>query len=243
MGSWLLLLCPVTAFGLGVWQVRRKQWKESVIEALEGRLTAPAIPLPTDKAEIEELDFRRVTILGEFDHDMEVLLGPRTLLREAFDGNAGDPGAHVVTPFVRAENGERILVNRGWVPDERQKKETRLDGLVKGQIELQAIVINQAGTKPNQFVPENDPERQQWYWMDREAMAEALDTSNTLVEATSDVSPYIKSDLYPIGGQSQVNIRNEHMQYIVTWFALSAATFGMWLVRVRPDRLLSKIPK
>jgi cytochrome oxidase assembly protein ShyY1 len=36
------------------------------------------------------MDYRRVSITGTFDHDNEVLLTPRTLLREAFDGNAGE---------------------------------------------------------------------------------------------------------------------------------------------------------
>jgi cytochrome oxidase assembly protein ShyY1 len=40
----------------------------------------------------------------------------------------------------------------------------------------------------------------------------------------------------------KVVIRNEHMQYIATWFTLSAATLVMWIVRVRPQ-LLRRVPK
>ena len=66
---------------------------------------------------------QRVHVEGTFDHASENLLGPRTLLREAFDGNAGDPGMHVITPFTRADNGQRILVNRGFVPDSHRDAE------------------------------------------------------------------------------------------------------------------------
>lgn len=32
----------------------------------------------------------------------------------------------------------------------------------------------------------------------------------------------------PIGGQTRVTLRNEHLSYIFTWFSLSAATSYMW---------------
>lgn len=70
-------------------------------------------------------DYRRVTVVGRYEHESELLLTPRTRLREAFDGNAGEPGVHLLTPFVRSDTGERLIVNRGWVPDERVKVATR----------------------------------------------------------------------------------------------------------------------
>lgn len=32
----------------------------------------------------------------------------------------------------------------------------------------------------------------------------------------------------PIGGQTRVNLRNEHLSYILTWYSLSAATSYLW---------------
>ena len=29
---------------------------------------------------------------------------------KAFDGNAGEPGVHLLTPFVRSDTGERLIV-------------------------------------------------------------------------------------------------------------------------------------
>lgn len=121
LGSWLLLGIPIATAGLGYWQVKRKAQKEALIATLGAQLSADAVPLPVDDIEkIRDLDYRRVTVHGHFDHDDEILVGPRTLLREAFDGNAGESGYHVVTPFVVSGSSteRRILVNRGWVPTE-----------------------------------------------------------------------------------------------------------------------------
>lgn len=32
----------------------------------------------------------------------------------------------------------------------------------------------------------------------------------------------------PIGGQTNVTLRNEHWNYMMFWYALSALSFGMW---------------
>uniref|UniRef100_A0A8B9ZUJ5 SURF1-like protein n=1 Tax=Anas zonorhyncha TaxID=75864 RepID=A0A8B9ZUJ5_9AVES len=41
----------------------------------------------------------------------------------------------------------------------------------------------------------------------------------------------------PIGGQTRVSLRNEHMQYIVTWYGLCAATSFLWY-----RKFIQKIP-
>lgn len=35
----------------------------------------------------------------------------------------------------------------------------------------------------------------------------------------------------PIGGQTRITLRNEHLSYTLTWFTLSAATSYMWYVK------------
>lgn len=44
-------MLPVSAFGLGTWQVKRKIWKESLIQELKMKTKYPAIDFP------EELEF------------------------------------------------------------------------------------------------------------------------------------------------------------------------------------------
>lgn len=42
----------------------------------------------------------------------------------------------------------------------------------------------------------------------------------------------------PIGGQTRVQMRNEHLSYIVTWFSLSGLTGYMWY-----RQILKRIPR
>ena len=34
---------------------------------------------------------------------------------------------------------------------------------------------------------------------------------------------------WPKGGQTQITFRNDHLQYAITWFALAAALFGVYI--------------
>lgn len=39
-------MIPISAFGLGTWQVRRKTWKENLIQELKTKTTYTAIDFP-----------------------------------------------------------------------------------------------------------------------------------------------------------------------------------------------------
>lgn len=41
----------------------------------------------------------------------------------------------------------------------------------------------------------------------------------------------------PIGGQTRVTLRNEHLSYLLTWFSLSAITSYLWY-----RQILKRIP-
>jgi surfeit locus 1 family protein len=42
---------------------------------------------------------------------------------------------------------------------------------------------------------------------------------------------------YPVGGQTRVNLRNQHLEYALTWFLLAAGLLGVYfLYHWRPER-------
>lgn len=228
--QWLLLLIPAAAFGLGTWQVQRRKWKLKLIEELESRVMAEPIPLPADPMELRGLEYRPVKVRGHFDHSKELYMMPRTMVdpaREAREAGRISPstesGAYVVTPFHCTDLGVTILVNRGFVPRRRLNPDTRQKGQVEGEVDLVGMVRLTETRKP--FVPENNPERNHWHYRDLEAMARAVGAEPVFIDA--DFKSTVPGG--PIGGQTRVTLRNEHMQYIVTWYGLCAATAYLWV--------------
>lgn len=46
--GWLMLSVPLATFGLGCWQVQRKQWKEQLVHDLEVQTNKAAVPFPKE---------------------------------------------------------------------------------------------------------------------------------------------------------------------------------------------------
>lgn len=100
----------VVALGvsLGNWQERRAAQKT----ALEARLAAgnAAAPLVLDGEPLaaEAVEFRRVSVRGEFVRDWPLYLDNRP-----YQGRAG---FYLLMPFKIAGSGMHVLVERGWLP-------------------------------------------------------------------------------------------------------------------------------
>ena len=203
---------------LGTWQVLRLGWKESLIASLEERLAAePLDGLPAG-AEPGAIEYRRVRLSGVFLHDEAMAVLNRTL-----DGRLG---VHVVTPFGLGPDWA-VLVDRGWAPADpganRPVVELRADG--PGRVVVEGII--RAAGRPGWLVPDNAPERDQWYYIDIPAMAAHA--------GLGAVAPYyiaegLRRDGYPAGAMAGVKLRNEHLGYALTWYGLAAALASVYLV-------------
>ncbi|XP_056601926.1 surfeit locus protein 1 [Triplophysa dalaica] len=230
--KWFLLLIPATTFCLGTWQLKRRKWKMELIHDLQRLTTSEPIALPSDPMDIKGLEYRRVKVHGRFDHSKELYVLPRSPVdpdREAREAgrisSSGESGANVITPFYCTDFGITILVNRGYVPKNKIKPETRMKGQVTEEVDVVGIVRLTEQRKP--FVPQNNMEANRWHYRDLEAMAKATGAEEILIDAV------LESTIPggPIGGQTRVTLRNEHMQYVITWFGLCAATSYMWYAK------------
>ena len=80
------------------------------------------------------------------------------------------------------------------------------------------------------FTPRNDADINHWNYKDVEGMSQVAGTDPILVDADASkhVSIHHHTQLIgdstattvpggPVGGQTRVNLRNEHLQYIITW--------------------------
>jgi surfeit locus 1 family protein len=199
--------------GLGTWQLERLAWKQNLIAERTSGLAAPVALWPDVRDRLADQLWKRVRVEGQFLHDQEMLLAARSL--------NGNLGFHVVTPFRVAGDGV-VLVDRGWIPLDRREPSRRAEGQIPGEIDVTAVV--RPGHRAGWFTPDNHPADKLWYWLDLPAMAAAAGLAQ---EAVTDV--YLEADAtanpggFPIGGQTRINLPNDHLQYAITWYALAVA--------------------
>lgn len=109
----LVLAVAVTCIALGNWQLSRLAQVRANNDLLAERLEAPALELADlvgpDAGNVDEEthEFRSVTATGVFRPQEEVLQRNREY--------EGQQGYHLLTP-LELEDGEVVLVRRGWVP-------------------------------------------------------------------------------------------------------------------------------
>ncbi|PKS09367.1 hypothetical protein jhhlp_003981 [Lomentospora prolificans] len=237
IGLLFLALIPVTAFALGTWQVKRLQWKTDLLAKLEDRLTRDPLPLPPhiDPSAVPDFDYRRIYATGRFRHDQEMLIGPR--MRD------GEQGYEVITPLEREGEGTTILVNRGWIAKRFANQKTRKDALPQGEVTVEGLL--REPWKKNMFTPDNRPDKWEFYFPDVGQMAALVGSQPIWVEATL-IPEYLQMADYesrgvPIGRPPVVGLRNNHAQYIFTWYGLCVATSIMlYMVAKKPSSEITR---
>ncbi|XP_012224940.1 surfeit locus protein 1 isoform X2 [Linepithema humile] len=226
-----LLSVPIAAFALGTWQIKRWQWKLNLIEKLKQRTSTEPINLPSDLDELKNKEYYPVKVKGKFLYEKEFLIGPRSLILngEAVSERGGgvfssksNTGYYVITPFEIENRGLTIMVNRGWIP-KNDRSTFKMDNKITDSIEIVGIVRTAEKRPP--FIPDNAPAKGVWYYRDLDAMAKMAATEPVYIELLFGYG----TSHGPIGGQTKVTLRNEHLSYIITWYTLSAITSYMWL--------------
>lgn len=217
LGLTILALIPITAFCLGTWQVQRLDWKTKLIAKFEDRLVRSPLPLPPriDPEAVQEFDYRRVYAEGKLRHDKEMLVGPRM--------HDGRDGYFVITPLER-DGGSTILINRGWVSKEKRFQQDRdPSALPQGETRISGLI--REPWKRNMFTPNNVPAQGKFYFPDVKQMAEYVGCEPVWIEETMTPNLLVSYDReakgIPIGRTPEVNLRNNHLQYIVTWYVSS----------------------
>jgi surfeit locus 1 family protein len=208
----------VILIGLGSWQLERLHWKENLIAERTRRSTGAPIPLPPENASPESYNFSKTRVSGEFRHDKEMYLAARSL--------NGNVGYHVVTPF-RLDDGSAVLVDRGWIPIERKAPSTRQASENAGTVTLEGL-LRGSQTK-SWLVPDNEPQNDIWFYVDIPAMAKWAGLDHVrpyFIEA----GPAPNPGGTPIGGQSPIDLPNNHLQYAITWYSFAVSLGVIYVI-------------
>lgn len=279
----LMFAMPAISFYLGTWQVRRLEWKTKLIASCESRLAYKPVPLPKNFTPemCENWEYRRVILKGGFLHDEEMFVGPRV--------RNGQKGYMLFTPFVRKDTGQKLLIERGWVseekvaPDsrtlrhlslpqgddveivclvrvprergsfqwEKKDKSSRL-WQVPDLVEMTAIsgcplIHLQAlydlkdhrwGQDSSTIAQQNNSKPSKWkFWSKGEATENSPDTQQLPPTAQVELGEWqLAKAGVPIGKKPKIDLKNNHLQYLITWYGLSFLSSIFLLIALRKFR-------
>lgn len=200
---------------LGVWQLRRLDWKQSLIERAEHNAAMPVAALDEAFRSSAAPEFRRVVM------DCPGLSSaPFVELRTIQEGLAG---VRLISACRPARSAHPVLVDRGFISDEANVRPvvspSDAPTIVAGEVRL--------APRPGGFAP--SPQGKLFYARDNAAMATALGvgaTSEHFVYATVSANPEMPA-LRPSAPPAAFS--SNHLGYAATWFGLAIVLLGVYI--------------
>jgi cytochrome oxidase assembly protein ShyY1 len=235
-GFGMFTLAMVVAFaGLGTWQLQRRVAKQALIAALTERLAALPGPLPSQWRALTPTndEFRRVSFTATYAPLPDAMVySSGSAVRNDISG----PGTWAFLP-ARLPDGETLVVNAGFVPNTMQDRawqDRAVGRLIAGQSATLTGYIRfpeSAGA----LTPPADAAKRLWFTRDHLAMARALgwgERGKQVAPFYIDLESPVPEGGIPKPGPLEVHLKDDHLQYAITWFALAGAVviaFGVWL--------------
>ena len=110
----------------------------------------------------------------------------------------------------------------------------RKQGQLTGQQTVTGLARMQLDGKPSSIVPDNDVAKNIFYWKDLGTMASTVGIpAERLVPFFVDADDTPNPKGMPIGGVTQFDLPNNHLQYAVTWYGLALALLAVGFAYVR----------
>jgi cytochrome oxidase assembly protein ShyY1 len=231
LGIFTLLILALL-IGLGVWQLQRRAEKHALIAHLTERLAAAPGALPSS-AQWSTLtpardEFHRVRFSAVYEQRPDAMVySSGSAIREDISG----PGSWAFMP-ARLPTGETIVVNTGFVQNtmqDRAQQDRAVTRLVTGQpVTLIGYIRfpEAAGT----LTPAENLAKRLWFTRDHLTMARALGWGEVAPFYIDLEQPVPESGI-PKPGPLDVHLKDDHLQYAITWFGLAGAVliaFGVW---------------
>ena len=207
--------------GLGTWQLHRKAWKEDLIARLTQRGSAEPVALPPSSvwAALQQADeeFRRVKFKGEFLPAREALMYTSTPVSRP----DARPSGYLVFAPARTPDGAVVVVNRGFTPEQRDQAHDTPQGAID-------IIGVMRWPEPAGWFAEYDGVDDVWFVRNQLGMAVRNDWGAVAPFYVELESPRPPGGL-PLPGVRKIELRNVHLIYAVTWYALAAVVAVMFV--------------
>ncbi|NIR60109.1 MAG: SURF1 family protein [Gammaproteobacteria bacterium] len=206
---------------LGVWQLERAEDKRVLLERYEARRQGPPIELDSPPRPGEDLRYYRVRVTGRFDAGRHYLLDNQL--------HHGRLGFEVITPLRLRGSPAAVLVDRGWVPMGRTRRELPDIPTAEGRVSLVGTLREppQSGMRlgPPDVAGAGWPRVIQY--VDVERVSDQLDypvARYTLALAEEQPHGFVRRWEPVVIGPGR------HLGYAVQWFGLALALAVFYVV-------------
>jgi len=230
------LVMVAVCISLGIWQLQRRLEKHALIAALDERLAAApvALPAPPQWSALTPAkdEFRRVSFTATYAKFPDAMIySSGSAVREDISG----PGTWALLAAL-LPSGETVAVNTGFVQNtmqDRTQQDRAVGRLVTGQpVKLTGYLRfpEAAGT----LTPSENIGKRLWFTRDHLAIARALgwgEGGKSIAPFYVDLESPVPESGIPKPGPLTVHLKDDHMQYAITWFGLAFAVmiaFGIW---------------
>ena len=208
---------------LGGWQLKRLQWKLSLIEKVEQRLGATPVAFEEAvrrAAAGEDMEYAPVRVVGS--------------VREAararvFGSYEAAPGYYYFAPLT-GPGGRDVYVNFGFVLQSIGDVPLLDEGRdAAGPLEITGLFrgVEKPSPPASWFQPVEQSVDGLWFIRDpvRFAQSSGIATRPYYIDSFA-----MEGREWPKGGTTRLDFNNRHLEYALTWFGLAATLIGVWLV-------------
>jgi cytochrome oxidase assembly protein ShyY1 len=236
-GFAIFTLLMVAAFtGLGIWQLQRRVEKHALIAMLNERLAAApeALPAPSQWSSLTpgRDEFRRIRFSATYAPLPDAMVySAGSAVRDDVSG----PGTWAFLP-ARLADGNTIVINAGFVQNtmqDRAQQDRAVGRLVTGAPVKLTGYLRFPEAK-GMLTPAENAAKRLWFTRDHLAMARALgwgEGGKVVAPFYIDLESPLPESGIPKPGPLKVHLKDDHMQYAVTWFGLAGAVmiaFAVW---------------
>lgn len=223
----ITLLGLAILISLGTWQYKRLQWKTGLLAEID--IAAEAQPLSSlaDVARLlddnEPVDFRRISMTGS-------VVGAPVFY--VFDASDNSISWRVFVPLQ--QSGQQVFVDF----------ETRTDAQKSDSYALEPQEVNVVGyvrlaRETSPFATPSTPEQNRWFGFN--PMPETHNWAND-VNGSIDMRFYIDREISAASADElpvrKPDIRNNHFDYMLTWYGLALVLLVFYfLIHIRDGRL------
>ena len=229
-----MILAVVICLGmlrLGIWQLDRADQKQTILtQSMTRSLQAPvaltSISSPLNTANIEnEHRFLQVYVEGRYLPDQTLFLD-----NQVVDSKVGYA---VITPFVFAESGLAILVNRGWIGKAESGNQLPIIETPLEKITLTGRLNNPTEQPPlwNESYPVYQDDVWQFLPIDKIRQETQLDLMPLVLELAPD-DDSASDELVRRWQTLDDEWVNKHKAYALQWFSMAIVFFIACLVLV-----------